>query len=186
MPSRLRSIPSTGEARAQVHPAPTDQSARSGRVLRERPAPLGQVHRLQCIYPGGDVYGVAALGSAFDARIAGEDALTTRDLIQRHPCMGEVRVLSGIHVCAHQRWDVNALRAGRNTLPALLAELYQSLETAFSQDDGKGIDLFAGRTAGVPDADEFLFRQFRDQHFPDGTVEFRVTEHFRSIDGKIM
>ena len=59
------------------------------------------------------------------------------------------------------------------------------VEPFLLQQDGHRVDLFAGRTAGVPDADEGIRAQQRHDLLAEREVEGRVAEHRRGVDGEV-
>ncbi len=59
------------------------------------------------------------------------------------------------------------------------------VEALFLKQDGHRIDLFAGGTAGMPDADERIGAQQRHDLLAEGDVEGRVAEHGRRVDGEV-
>ena len=59
------------------------------------------------------------------------------------------------------------------------------VEAFLLEEDGHRVDLFARRTAGVPDAHERIGAQQRHDLLPEGEVEGRVAEHRRGVDGEV-
>src|SRR6185436_7379532 len=59
------------------------------------------------------------------------------------------------------------------------------VETLLVKEDRHRVDLFARRTSGVPDADEWIRAEQRDHFLPECEVESRIAKHRGRVDGEI-